>query len=312
MGASGLAVSAIGLGTMTWGRDTDQAAAGAQLRIFLDAGGTLVDTAADYADGDAERLVGRLLADEGIAGRVVLATKAGGTRGGSVGGPVTGRRALLGSLDASLDRLGRDHLDLWQVPLWSGEVPLAETLSACEAALASGRVRYIGVCNHAAWQLALAAAGQRTSPFGATVVSDQVELSLLERRPEGELADAAAHLGVGLLAWSPLGRGVLTGKYRSGVPADSRAASPLWSGFVAPHRGPRARRIVEAVTTAADGLGVVAAQVALAWARDRPAVAAVLVGARTPDQLRTAAGAAELVLPAEITRALDEVSAPAR
>lgn len=309
VGTSGLTVSALGLGTMTWGRDTDEHEAAEQLRGFVDAGGTLVDTAAGYSDGDSERLLGRLLRDEGLASEVVLATKAGISRASGTRVVDTGRRALLNGLDASLDRLGRDHVDLWQVHAWSADVPLDETLSACEAALASGRSRYIGVSNFAAWQLALAVTGQRDSRFGAVPVADQVEYSLLERRPESELVAAAEHLGVGLIAWSPLGRGILTGKYRSGVPVDSRAASASWSAFVARHSEPRARRIVEAVTTAADGLGVAPLHVALAWVRDRRGVASVLAGARTAEQWRTVLDGVAVRLPAEIVTALDEVSA---
>ena len=311
VGTSGLRVSALGLGTMTWGRETDDDAAAEQLRAFVDAGGTLVDTAAGYADGDSERLLGRLLADEGLAGEVVVATKSGVTRRAGARVVDVGRRALLGDLDASLDRLGRDHVDLWQVQAWSADVPLAETLSACEAALASGRTRYVGVSNHSSWQTALAVAGLRESRFGAVPVSDQVEYSLLARGVEAELVPAAGYLGVGLLAWSPLGRGVLTGKYRTGVPADSRAASPVWSGFVDRYTDRRSRRVVEAVSTAADGLGVEPLQVALAWVRDRPGVASAISGARTAAHWRSALGAAAVRLPAEIATALDDVSMPA-
>ena len=310
VGTSGLSVSSIGLGTMTWGRETSEEDAAEQLRAFVDAGGTLVDTAAGYADGDSERLLGRLLADEGLAGEVVVATGSGVGRRGGVRVVDVGRRALLGDLDASLDRLGRDHVDLWQVQAFSPGVPLAETLSACEAALASGRTRYVGVSDHRSWQLALAVAGLRESRFGALPVSDQVEYSLLDRSAEAELVPAARHLGVGLLARSPLGRGVLTGKYRTGVPADSRAASPTWSAFVERYADRRSRRVVEAVCTAADGLGVAPLQVALAWVRDRPGVASAVAGARTAAQWRTVLGSAGVTLPPEIVTALDEVSAP--
>lgn len=311
VGNSGLRVSALGLGTMTWGRETSADQADGQLRSFVDAGGTLVDTAAGYADGDSERLLGGLLADAGLAADVVVATKSGISRRSGNRVVDVSRRALLGDLDASLDRLGRDHIDLWQVQAWSAQVPLAETLSACEAALASGRVRYVGVSNHRSWQLALAGAGLRESPFGAVVVADQVEYSLVQRSPEAELVAAADHLGVGLLAWSPLGRGVLTGKYRHGVPAGSRAASPDWSGFVGRYRDARSRRIVEAVCTAADGLGVSPLQVALAWVLHRPGVASAISGARTAAHWAEVVTGTAVVLPPEIVSALDEVSAPA-
>lgn len=310
VGGSGLVISALGLGTMGWGRETGPDDAGEQLRAFVDAGGTLVDTAAGYADGDSERLLGRLLTDEGLAGEVVLATGAGA---GDPTGPRrvdVGRRALLGALDDSLDRLGRDHVDLWQVQAWSDTVPLAETLSACEAAVASGRTRYVGVVGLSSWQTALAVSGLGGSRFGATPVSDQVEYSLVRRDPEAELVGAAAHLGVGLLASCPLGRGVLTGSYRAGTPAAARADPPDRAAYVRRHADPRSRRIVQAVCAAAEGLEVEPLQVALAWVRDRPGVASAVAGARTAREWAGVLGSAALTLPPEITAALDEVSAP--
>jgi len=314
VGGSGLAVSSLGLGTMTWGRATTAAEAGRQLTAFADAGGTLVDTAAGYGDddGDSERILGGLLADPGLAAQLVVATASGISQRAGTRVVDVSRRGLLGDLDSSLDRLGRDHVDLWQMHAWSADVPLAETLSACEAALASGRTRYIGVANHRGWQLALAAAGLRDSRFGATVVSDQVEYSLLQRSAETELVPAAAYLGVGLLAWAPLARGVLTGKYRDGMPADSRGASPQWSGSIRRFSDVGSRRIVQAVCTAADGLGVAPLQVALAWVAGRPGVASAIAGARTADQWQQVLAGAQVSLPGEIVAALDEVSAGRR
>ena len=187
--------------------------------------------------------------------------------------------------------------------------PLAETLSAVDAALSSGRVRYAGVSNFSAWQFAATATQQRCS--GATpLVSMQTEYSLLERTAEAQIIPAASHCGVGLLPWSPLGRGVLTGKYRNGAPPGSRGASPALKPFVAKYLNDHCAGIVEAVSTAADGLGVLPMSVALAWVRDRPGVAAPIVGARTAQQLKVSLQAEELVLPDEIRTALDDVSAP--
>jgi aryl-alcohol dehydrogenase-like predicted oxidoreductase len=192
-------------------------------------------------------------------------------------------------------------------------VPLEETLSTLEHAVRSGRARYAGVANHGGWQLArVATAASCTAPAGTTpVVVDQVEYSLLDRTAEAEVLPAARATGVGVVGWSPLGRGVLSGKYRTGTPADSRAASPHLGGFVGRYLHARAGRIVEAVSTAAQGLEATAVEVALAWARDAPGMAAVVVGARTAAQLRGSLSAEDLVLPAEIRRALDDVSAPA-
>jgi len=313
VGRSGLQVSRIALGTMTWGRDTDEHEAADQLRAFVEAGGTLVDTAAGYADGDSESLVGALLGD--VVGRddVVLATKAGISRRDGERAVDMSRRALLDSLDASLQRLRTDHVDLFQVHTWSYLTELDETLAALDAAVTSGRTRYVGVSNYAGWQTARAATHQRARAMSgaAPIISTQVEYSLLERGIEREVVPAAAELGLGILAWSPLGRGVLTGKYRTGVPADSRGASQHFAGFVERYLGDSARPVVAAVSTAADGLGLAPLDVALAWARDRPGVAAVIVGARTAAQLRGSLAADDVDLPDEIRDALDEVSRPA-
>jgi aryl-alcohol dehydrogenase-like predicted oxidoreductase len=308
LGRSGLAVSRLALGTMTWGRDTDPDDAAAQLKLFLDAGGTLLDTADVYGDGDAESVIGSLLDHLVPRDEVVIATKAGLTprgwrrRDGSRGN-------LLRSLDSSLRRLGTDYVDLWQVHGYDPHTPLEETLGALDHAVNSGRVRYVGVSNFAAWQTARAATWQAAYPGRAPVVATQMEYSLLERGIERELLPAAAALGFGLLAWSPLGRGVLTGKYRNGRPLDSRAASDHLAPFVQTYLEPRSSSIVEAVVTAAGGLGVSPLEVALAWIRDRPGVAAPILGARTAAQLQGALASEDLTLPSEIANALDDVSA---
>ena len=311
LGRSGLTVSRLGLGTMTWGRDTDEHESADQLRAFLDAGGTLLDTAVDYAGGAAEQVIGGLLHGTVAREDVVLATKAGLVRTGETVRPDTSRGSLLASLDTSLRRLGVDWVDLWQVHLWSDSAPLDETLSALDDAVRSGRARYVGVSNYSGWQTARAATLQESSAVRAGIVSTQVEYSLLAREVESEVVPAAQALGLGLLPWSPLGRGVLTGKYRAGVPADSRAASPHLSAFVEPRLGERSRRVVDAVVTAADGLGVSPVEVAIAWVRDRPGVTAPIVGARTAAQLRGSLTAESVTLPAEIRAALDDVSDPA-
>ncbi|KMS86311.1 aldo/keto reductase [Prauserella rugosa] len=306
LGASGLKVSRTGLGTMSWGTDTDAEEAANQLVAFVDAGGTLVDTADVYGDGESERILGSLLADLVPREDIVLATKAAARRADGPFGGGASRGSLLLALDESLRRLGVDHIDLWQVHAWDPGVPLDETLSALEHAVTSGKVRYLGVSNYAGWQLATAACGLRTT----RLVSTQTEYSLLERGAEAELVPAAAHHGVGLLPWAPLGRGVLTGKYRGGTPADSRGASVTYGGYVDRHRTERAARIVEAVATAAEGLGTSPLAVALAWVRDRPGVAAPVVGARDAAQLAGSLAAEELTLPDEIRGALDDVSDP--
>jgi aryl-alcohol dehydrogenase-like predicted oxidoreductase len=309
LGRSGLAVSRLALGTMTWGRDTDPDDAAAQLKGFLDAGGTLVDTADVYGDGDAEEVLGSLLGALVPREEVLVATKAG-LRGDPDRRRDGSRGHLLRALDGSLRRLGTDHVDLWQVHGYDPATPLEETLSALDAAVAAGKARYVGVSNFSGWQTARAATWQTAWPGRAPLVAAQVEYSLVQRGVEREVAPACAALGLGLLPWSPLGRGVLTGKYRLGRPADSRAASPHFERFVAPYLQPRCSAIVEAVVTAADGLGVAPLEVALAWVRDRPGVVAPILGARSVGQLEGALRADAMTLPPEIARALDDVSAP--
>ena len=308
LGRSGLAVSRLALGTMTWGRDTDPDDAAAQLKLYLEAGGTLIDTADVYGDGDAESVIGSLLDQLVPRDEVLIATKAGLTPGGWRRRDGS-RGHLLRSLDASLRRLGTDYVDLWQVHGYDPQTPLEETLAALDHAVDSGRVRYVGVSNFAGWQTARAAAWQSAWPGRAPIVAAQMEYSLLERGIERELLPAAAALGIGLLPWSPLGRGVLTGKYRNGRPLDSRAASEHLAAFVQPYLEPRSSRIVESVAIAAGGLGVSPIEVALAWIRDRPGVTAPILGARTSGQLRGALLSEELTLPTEISQALDDVSA---
>ena len=310
LGRSGLRVSRLALGTMTWGRDTDEHESADQLRAFLDAGGTLIDTAAGYADGDSELVIGSLLASIVAREDVVLATKAGISRRTGERVVDVSRRAMLDSLDGSLRRLGTDHVDLWQAHTWSDRAPLEETLSALDTAVSTGRARYVGVSNYSGWQTAWAVTHQVSWPGRAVPVSTQMEYSLLARGVEREVVPAAETLGLGLLPWSPLGRGVLTGKYRTGTPADSRGASPHFSGFVERFFDEGSRRIVDSVVTAAEGLGREPLEVALAWVRDQPGVVAPIVGARTAAQLRGSLTCEDLELPHEIRSALDDVSAP--
>jgi aryl-alcohol dehydrogenase-like predicted oxidoreductase len=237
---------------------------------------------------------------------LVLCSKAGISRATGERVVDTSRGTLMRQLETSLQRLGTDHLDLWLVHAWSDDAPLEETLSALEWAVASGRARYVGVSNYSGWQTARAFSLLQTARV--PLVANEVEYSLLCRLPEDELVPAATALGFGLLPWSPLGRGVLTGKYRHGIPAQSRAASSAFAGFTQRYLDDESAQVVEAVATAAQGLGCSAAEVALAWVRDRPGVAAPVVGARTSAQLRTLIGAEDFELPSEITEALDDVS----
>ena len=238
---------------MTWGNDTDATSAREQLELFVDKGGTLVDTAASYVGGDSEKLLGQLLTKHISRREVVLVSKAG-VRSWRTGERSAvsdaGRGTLLDTLDDSLARLGTDHLDLWLVQIPDYYTPMEETASALEMAVRSGRTRYVGVSNYPAWA-AVHMADLLGSAIGMAGV--QTEYSLLNRSAEQELIPAAQELGFGIMGWSALGRGVLTGKYRNATPPDSRGASVHLAGFVAPYLNDDAARVVNAVATA--GLG---------------------------------------------------------
>ena len=311
LGTSGLLVSRLGLGTMTWGTRTSPEDAEDLLTAFREAGGTLVDTAYGYAGGASEQILGGLLASVPRED-VVVVTKAGirgsaGPDGGAGRVVDTSRRALMGQLDASLARLRTDHVDVWLAHAWDPATPLAETLGALEWAVESGRARYVGVADHNGWQAARALSLLERA--GVPLIGVETEYSLVWRRAELEVVDAGQALGFGLLASSPLGRGVLAGRYRDAVPADSRLASDELSRFARVHVGEHTRGVVDAVLTAARGLETTPAAVSLAWVRDRAAVASAVIGPRTPTQLRALLAAEELTLAPEIVDALDEVSA---
>ena len=309
VGKSGLSLSRLGLGTMTWGRDTDTHEAADQCRAYIEAGGNFIDTSPIYGDGDAERVIGGMVGTLFNRDDVVIATKAGIqlTNGQKIVSNT--RQSLIAELDKSLARLGSDHVDLWQVHTWDEHTPLDDTLSALDYAYSSGKARYVGISNFSGWQSARAITLQELHSMKAPIISMQNEYSLLNREAEQELLPCADELNVGFLAWAPLARGVLTGKYRRGIPSDSRAAAPHFVKHVEPYLNDRAARIVEAVSVAAEGLGFAPLEVSLAWVRDNPLVASAIVGARTGAQLRGILTSEEIVLPQTIRDVLDEVSA---
>ena len=307
VGNSGLRVSALSLGTMSWAGETDEQDATELLRTFVDAGGRHIDTAASYADGKSEALIGSLLGDVVSRTEVSISTKAGISTPDGRRTVDTSRNAMLSGLDARLARLGTDYVDIWFAQAWDPNVPLDETLSALEFALRSGRARYAGVSNFNGWQTAKAAA-----VAGFPLVAAQAEYSLLQRKPEGELIPAVEDAGLGLLAWAPLGRGTLTGKYRGSIPGDSRAANPALAAYVEPYLGQQGSRVVEAVAMAAKGLGRTPLDVSLSWVLSQHGVASAVVGPRTPVQLKEILDAQLVPLPPEISRALEDVSEPAQ
>ncbi|MEV0355122.1 aldo/keto reductase [Nocardia sp. NPDC050697] len=313
VGRSGLRVSRMGLATHTWGDRTGADEAAVQMTAFLDVGGTLVDTSPGYAAGGAQRVLAELLGDlvnrddlvlSGCSGVVPVST---GEAGPALPEPVrpavdASRRGLLAQLDRTLRELGTDHLDLWSVGEWDPYTPLDEVAGTLEHAVRAGKARYVGVRGFSAWQLASLAA---LTP----VVAAQHPYSLLARGAEEDLLPAARHHGTGLIAATPLAGGILTGKYRDGVPADSRGADEATAEEIRHRLDERANRVVDALVTAADGLGTSPLAVALAWIRDRPGVASMIVGARDIGQLTGVLAAETLELPRAIAAALDDVSA---
>jgi aryl-alcohol dehydrogenase-like predicted oxidoreductase len=307
-GNSGLMLSRLGLGTMTWGRDTDEHEAADQCRAYLDAGGNFIDTANTYGDGDSERVIGGLVGTLVNRDELIIATKSGLNFQDGQRNIDASRHSLISELDKSLARLGSDFVDIWQIHAWDSTTPLDETLAALDYAYTTGRARYVGVSNYAGWQLARAATKQQSNSMKAPITSIQAEYSLLNRDVEIELLDSAQECGVGFLAWAPLARGVLTGKYRNGVPSDSRGAAPHFAKHIEPYLDSHSSRIVDAVAVAANGLGYSPLEVALAWVRDAPGVTSAIIGARTGAQLRGVLKSEEISLPDILRSALNDVS----
>ena len=305
-GATGLRVSRLGLGTATWGRGVDEHEAADIALAFVGGGGTLIDTAASYSNGYAESVLGGLLAKDLARDEVTVLSKTGVTFGPQGRRVDVSRGGLMRGLEDTLRRLQTDYVDIWAPHVFSNEVPLAETMSALEWAVSSGKARYVAVSNYAGWQLARAYSLLENARI--PLVANEIGYSLVNRSAEIEGLPAAESLGVGVLAYTPLGGGVLTGKYRTGIPADSRARNRDFPGYAERHLTDHPVRVAEAVATAARGLGVTPAAVAIAWTRDQPGVTGTVVGARTAAQIEAAVASEDVVLPTEIVAALSDVS----
>ncbi|MEU8226409.1 aldo/keto reductase [Kribbella sp. NPDC048915] len=312
LGASGAVVSTYALGTMTFGNETDEAGAHAQLDRYVEAGGTFVDTADVYTGGVSEEIIGRWLAKS--SADVVLATKGRFPTGDGPNDVGTSRRHLRRALEASLRRLGVDHVDLYQLHAWDPVTPLEETLSFLEDAVRSGKISYGGLSNFTGWQLQKACDLIEHRGW-SRLVTLQPQYNLLVREIEWEIVPAAQENGLGLLPWSPLGGGWLTGKYSfdeepSGATRLGENPDRGVESWYRRSRNQRVRDVVNAVREIAEARGVSMAQVALAWLVDRPAVTSVILGARTIEQLDDNLAAAHLHLTAEETAKLDEASDP--
>jgi aryl-alcohol dehydrogenase-like predicted oxidoreductase len=315
LGRSGCAVSSLALGTMTFGAETDEAGSHEQLDVFVEAGGTLVDTADVYSAGVSESVIGRWLADrpDDVTERVVLATKGRFPMAKEPNGVGLSARHLTRALDASLARLGVDRVDLYQVHAFDPWTPIEETVRTLDGFVRAGKILYYGLSNFTGWQLTKLAHVARELG-AAPPVTLQPQYSLLVREIEWEIVPAAADSGLGLLPWSPLGGGWLSGKYeRDQRPTgDTRLGDNPDRGMEAWDRrgSDRTWGVVDAVQGVAEARGVSMAEVALAWVTDRPGVTSTILGARTTDQLRANLRAADLHLTAEETATLDEASDP--
>jgi aryl-alcohol dehydrogenase-like predicted oxidoreductase len=316
LGNTGLAVSTLALGTMYFGAETAESEAFAILDTFVEAGGNLVDTSNVYVGGAVEEILGRWFASRPreVTDRVVLATKGRFSTDPDVNGAGLSRRGLTRSLDASLRRLGREVIDLYQLHAWDPLTPVEETLAFLDAAVQAGKVHYVGLSNFTGWQTQLMVSTARQMGVSLPVTLQQ-QYSLLSRESEWEVVPAALHNGIGLLPWSPLAGGFLAGKYARGTTpaADTRAgsANPLYQWVSAEYAASdRNWATIDAVVRIAREIGATPAQVALRWVANRPSVVAPIVGARTVGQLRENLGAVGLRLDAVATAALDAVSTP--
>lgn len=320
LGNSGTVVSTYALGTMTFGAEADEQTSHAMLDAYVASGGNFIDTADVYGAGASELIVGRWIRSrKGVhpsasAPEIILATKARFPMGPASNHQGLSRRHLARALDASLSRLDVEKIDLYQMHAWDAVTPIEETLRFLDDAISAGKISYYGFSNFLGWQLTKAAHVARAHGFTPPATL-QPQYSLLVREIESEIVPAALDAGIGLLPWSPLGGGWLTGKYTRDT--DPTGATRLGEN---PERGmeawqarneqDRTWRIIDTVREVAAARGVTPAEVSLAWLEAQPAVTSVILGARTVEQLRGNLSAADLRLePSEIAR-LSDVSAP--
>ncbi len=308
-----MVVSALGMGTMTFGAESDESEAHRMLDRYAAMGGTFIDTADVYSAGRSEEIVGTWLAGRPDRDLFVVATKGRFAMGDGPNDSGAGRRHLTRALDASLTRLGVDVIDLYQVHCWDPATPLEETLDTLDGFVRSGKVRHLGLSNYAGYQLARAVTTMRLRNL-APIVALQAQYSLLDRTIEWELVPECLDEGLGILPWSPLAGGWLTGKYS---PSDRPVGSTRLGED--PGRGveaydlrnnPRTWSVIEACRAVAEVQGVPVGTVALAWLRDRPGVSSVILGARTVEQLESNLAAAHIELGYDERTLLDRVSAP--
>ncbi|HEX4832545.1 MAG TPA: aldo/keto reductase [Trebonia sp.] len=315
LGRSGLRVSALTLGTMTFGGtggfkavgSTDVTGARRQLDMCLDAGINLIDTADVYSGGLSEEITGEIVT--GRRDSLLVSTKVRMAMGDGPNDAGLSRHHIISGCEASLRRLGTDHIDIYHVHEWDGQTRLEETLSALSSLVAAGKVRYLAASNYCGWQLMKALATADAHGF-ERFAAQQVYYSLEARDAEYELLPLAIDQGLGVLVWSPLAGGLLSGKYRRGSSPEGQARA-LTDWNEPPVRDQeKLYDTIEVLCDVAGAHGASPAQVALAWLLGRPAITSLIIGARTDEQLRDNLGAADLVLAADERAALDKASVP--
>jgi len=315
LGNSGTVVSNYALGTMTFGSEATEEVSHSILDDYVAAGGNFIDTADVYSSGVSEEIIGRWLAERhGVKDQLVLASKGRFAMGEWPNDLGSSRRHLTQALDDSLRRLGVEHIDLYQMHAWDPVTPLEETLRFLEDAVTSGKIGYYGFSNFLGWQLTKAVHVAKAHGWHPPVTL-QPQYSLLVREIESEVVPASLDANIGLLPWSPLGGGWLSGKYRrdqaptgaTRLGEDPERGMEAWKGRNADER---TWEIIGTVAEVAKAHGASSSQVALAWLVDRPAVTSVILGARTNEQLADNLAAAQLVLTAEETEKLTAASAP--
>lgn len=315
LGNSGAVVSSYALGTMTFGAEATEEASHAILDSYAAAGGNFIDTADVYSAGVSEEIIGRWLAQRPKArDRMVLATKGRFPMGTAPNDVGTSRRRLTRALDSSLRRLGVEQIDLYQLHAWDPITPLEETLRFLDDSVRSGKIAYYGFSNFLGWQLTKAVHIARANGWSPPATL-QPQYSLLVREIEAEIVPASLDAGIGLLPWSPLGGGWLSGKYKRDVPpagATRLGENPKrgMEAWQARNDNPRTWEVIDAVEDIAAGHGVSASQIALAWLADRPGVTSVILGARTTEQLADNLAAADVELTPGETERLTQASEP--
>lgn len=315
LGTSGTVVSTQCLGTMTFGAESDETASGEVLTTFVERGGTFVDTADVYSGGASEEILGRWMASHPTDARqLVVATKGRFPMGDGPNDVGLSRRHLREALHASLRRLEVEHIDLYQMHAWDALTPIEETLAFLDEAVVAGKISYYGFSNYLGWQLTKAVHVARSHHWSPPVTL-QPQYNLLVRDIEHEVVPAALDAGLGLLPWSPLAGGWLSGKYERDVPptgATRLGENPArgMEAWEARNADARTWRVIDAVRDVAESRDVTMSQVALAWLGSRPAVTSVIIGARTREQLTDNLAAADLQLTDDELTRLTDVSAP--